>query len=428
MLLTTDGTGSGLDADTVDGYHAADLLDRDNHTGVQAISTVTNLQANLDLKAPIADPVFTGTVTIEDELASNTTAVSHIQDGLPWLEVTKIDPTLVNIAFKNCVVIADATQSTFTYGNSITSRSSSGRAFFLADDERPALTNIANWVYNVAGSNRLGGTLLLEQSGGAPTQSGDGIGSIYARGKWDANGGDNPTPGYIMFVSAGAWASGNCSMDIVFGATPVGSQTAVEHFRVTGTGAKVTGTLQVTGAATASNLSGTNTGDQTTIVGITGTKAQFNTANSDGDFLFTSDIGTSVQAYDADLDAVASSGLAAAWTTYTPTVAAGVGAFTSVSASGRYKQIGKIVFVRILVTITTNGTASSFWTVTGPVAAVNALDYTPLFARELASPVGVAGQGVIQPGATTIYVQKYDGTYLGGNGFRIAINGTYEAA
>lgn len=32
------------------------------------------------------------------------------------------------------------------------------------------------------------------------------------------------------------------------------------------------------------NLSGTNTGDQATIVGITGTTAQFNTANTDGDF------------------------------------------------------------------------------------------------------------------------------------------------
>lgn len=38
------------------------------------------------------------------------------------------------------------------------------------------------------------------------------------------------------------------------------------------------------------NTSGTNTGDQTSIVGITGTKAQFNTACTDGDFLFVGDI------------------------------------------------------------------------------------------------------------------------------------------
>lgn len=45
--------------------------------------------------------------------------------------------------------------------------------------------------------------------------------------------------------------------------------------------------------ATALNLSGTNTGDQTSIVGITGTKANFNTALTDGDFLYTaSSLGT----------------------------------------------------------------------------------------------------------------------------------------
>ena len=38
------------------------------------------------------------------------------------------------------------------------------------------------------------------------------------------------------------------------------------------------------------NLSGTNSGDQTSIVGITGTKAQFNTAVTDGDFLYVGDV------------------------------------------------------------------------------------------------------------------------------------------
>lgn len=38
------------------------------------------------------------------------------------------------------------------------------------------------------------------------------------------------------------------------------------------------------------NTSGTNTGDQTSIVGITGTRAQFDTALTDGNFLYTGDI------------------------------------------------------------------------------------------------------------------------------------------
>lgn len=39
-------------------------------------------------------------------------------------------------------------------------------------------------------------------------------------------------------------------------------------------------------------ISGTNTGDQTTIVGITGTKAEFNTAVTDGNFMYVGDAPT----------------------------------------------------------------------------------------------------------------------------------------
>ena len=42
------------------------------------------------------------------------------------------------------------------------------------------------------------------------------------------------------------------------------------------------------------NLSGTNTGDQTSIVGITGTKAQFDTAVTDGNFAYQSDLASYV--------------------------------------------------------------------------------------------------------------------------------------
>lgn len=48
-----------------------------------------------------------------------------------------------------------------------------------------------------------------------------------------------------------------------------------------------TSTLTVTGTGA---VQGTNTGDQTSIVGITGTKAQFNSACSDGNFLYVGDI------------------------------------------------------------------------------------------------------------------------------------------
>jgi hypothetical protein len=43
-------------------------------------------------------------------------------------------------------------------------------------------------------------------------------------------------------------------------------------------------------------ITGVNTGDQTSIVGITGTKAQFDTACTDGNFMYTGDTATSTNA------------------------------------------------------------------------------------------------------------------------------------
>lgn len=48
--------------------------------------------------------------------------------------------------------------------------------------------------------------------------------------------------------------------------------------------------VAASGTVTGSNLSGTNTGDQASIVGITGTKAQFDTACTDGNFLYVGDV------------------------------------------------------------------------------------------------------------------------------------------
>lgn len=55
-------------------------------------------------------------------------------------------------------------------------------------------------------------------------------------------------------------------------------------------GAITPSSVAAVGTVTGSNLSGTNTGDQTSIVGITGTKAEFDTAVTDGNFLFVGDI------------------------------------------------------------------------------------------------------------------------------------------
>lgn len=65
-----------------------------------------------------------------------------------------------------------------------------------------------------------------------------------------------------------------------------GAGSMTERLRINNDGAStLTGALTVTGALAASNLSGTNTGDQTSIVGIAGTLAQFNTAITDANLI-----------------------------------------------------------------------------------------------------------------------------------------------
>ena len=46
-IKTVDGAGTGLDADTVDGYQAANLLARANHTGTQAASTISDFDTEV---------------------------------------------------------------------------------------------------------------------------------------------------------------------------------------------------------------------------------------------------------------------------------------------------------------------------------------------------------------------------------------------
>lgn len=55
------------------------------------------------------------------------------------------------------------------------------------------------------------------------------------------------------------------------------------------------------------------------------------------------------------------------WTSYTPaSILAASGAFTTVSAVGRYKIVGKTMFLEVAVTVTAVGTAASYIKVSLP--------------------------------------------------------------
>jgi hypothetical protein len=112
-----------------------------------------------------------------------------------------------------------------------------------------------------------------------------------------------------------------------------------------------------------------------------------------------------------------------AWTSYTPTITAGSGSFTSVSATGKYRTVGKTTNLQIKVTITTNGSAAT--TVNATLPNTNANDCV-LFGRESAV-LGSQVMGAISAGATaTGIVIASSGAYPGGDGHVINICGTYE--
>lgn len=89
-------------------------------------------------------------------------------------------------------------------------------------------------------------------------------------------------------------------------------------------------------------------------------------------------IGANVQAWDADLDAVASSGLAGAWQSWTPTwtnLTVGNGTVTA-----RYVQIGKLVFARLTLVFGSTTSVAGLFFFSFPVAkaAYAGIIQTPL--------------------------------------------------
>ncbi len=82
------------------------------------------------------------------------------------------------------------------------------------------------------------------------------------------------------------------------------------------------------------NTSGTNTGDQTSIVGITGTKAQFDTAVTDGNIVYTDAIGVSVQGYTTVL-----ANTTASFTTAQETKLAGIQAGAEVNVNADWNAV-----------------------------------------------------------------------------------------
>jgi hypothetical protein len=110
---------------------------------------------------------------------------------------------------------------------------------------------------------------------------------------------------------------------------------------------------------------------------------------------------------------------------YTPVVAAQSGTITTLgSLIGRYQRIGKTLFIKIGVPITTIGTGSVAVKAYLPPGMLAATDC--VIAGRENNLTGNMLQGSIITGSDIISITKYDNTYPGGNGYLLTVSGVIE--
>ena len=108
------------------------------------------------------------------------------------------------------------------------------------------------------------------------------------------------------------------------------------------------------------------------------------------------------------------------WQNWTPVPTAEAGTLTTVSASGKYAKIGKVVAVQLVITITTNGTGSGAIRSNLPINN----DFVTIITGRETNATGKLLQGLINSNAINIY--NYDNTYPGGDGHTLYMTGIYS--
>jgi hypothetical protein len=112
-----------------------------------------------------------------------------------------------------------------------------------------------------------------------------------------------------------------------------------------------------------------------------------------------------------------------AFSTFTPTPTAETGSFTTVSASGSYLNIGKLVMFCLTITITNAGTATGYISVALPTGSPAR---GAMVAVGETNNTGLAGIGRISTGNGNMLITKYDaGTLIATNNI-LFMSGLYE--
>ena len=233
-------------------YHSSDR-DRSNHTGTQTASTIsdfdTEVSNNADVYANTSARHDAVTVTDSTELDFTLTG----QNITASLKAGSINETKLDTSVNASLDLADSA--------------------LQSGDNVSKLTNDSGYISNITGEK------IEDLSNVTITTPADNELLSYdsTSGKWI-----NQTPteaGFATVATSGAYSD--------LSGTPTAS--SYNHDDL----ANISGTVGEYNHPTDAqmvvlgNTSGTNTGDQTSIVGITGTKAQFDTAVTDGNFAYS---------------------------------------------------------------------------------------------------------------------------------------------
>lgn len=118
-------------------------------------------------------------------------------------------------------------------------------------------------------------------------------------------------------------------------------------------------------------------------------------------------------------------GFSPPWIDFTPTLGSGGGSITA-TTSGKYKQIGNMVFVQMEINTVSADTGTGFLTLTLPTKPGVSLDVFALAAQELSANVGCIAH--TQSSSGTVILTKYDGMYPSAVGFSFTVSGVYQVA
>lgn len=164
-----------------------------------------------------------------------------------------------------------------------------------------------------------------------------------------------------------------------------------------------------------------------TYTGLGAVKKIFKLATAANDFLVASGAGVFVKKTLAEVKVILGLG---SWTAYTPTATPDTGHFTdsggNVTTSGKWLQIGKMVFVEAYVNIINKGSGGGGFVYVGLPFAVAA--GIAVMSGEEVNVTAKVVTGIGSVGDTRVAVRFYDGVSPCVTGYALVVHGFYEVA